>query len=223
VGQYVGAFPNTTTTYTVVGYNNGCYGSANVTLYVTPSPVVSFSIQADVTPHVWDLYPTCSSGLLPYTYSWDWGDGSNSNAPYPTHTYSLAGTYNIVLNVTDANGCNGVYSTSANLFKTANNNQVSTMIQINVINNLTTGIQTIQNSNAISIFPNPTSEKVYINMPISEKELLVEIFDVNGQLIMNKTINFNSYIEVSSLNNGLYTLTIKAENGVVNKKLTIVR
>ncbi len=225
VGQVVGAFPNTTTTYTVIGDNNGCYSSANVTLYVTSSPVVSFSIQADAIPHVWDLYPTFTGGLPPntYTYFWDWGDGNNSNIQYPSHTYSVAGTYNIVLNVTDANGCNGVYSTTANLFKTTNNNQVSTMIQVNVINNLTTGIQTTQNNNFISVFPNPASEEVYINMPTSERELLLEIFDLNGKLVMNKKINFSSYIDVSSLNNGLYTLTIKAENTVVNKKLTIVR
>ncbi len=223
LASFVVASPSISTTYTVVGYNGVCQSSAYITLNVIPSPVLSFSIQADATPHVWNIYPTCSGGALPYTYSWDWGDGSNSNIQYPSHTYSVAGTYNIVLNVTDANGCNGVYSTSANLFKTANNNQVSTIIQVNVINNLTTGIQTIQNNTAISVFPNPTSEKVYINMPTSERELVLEIFDLNGKLVMNKKINFSSYIDVSSLNNGLYTLTIKAENSLVNKRLTIVR
>ena len=60
-------------------------------------------------------------------------------------------------------------------------------------------------------------------MPIPEKELLVEIFDVNGKLVMNKKNNFNSYIDVSSLNNGLYTLTIKTENNILNKRFAIVR
>jgi PKD repeat protein len=38
------------------------------------------------------------------SFSWDFGDGSTSNQAHPTHTYS-AGTYTIVLTVTDATQC----------------------------------------------------------------------------------------------------------------------
>ena len=160
VSQTVGAFPNTTTTYTVIGGNSGCYNSATVTLYIIPSPIVSFSIQADATPHIWDLYPTFAGGSPPFSFSWQWGDGSpTSYSPYPTHTYSVAGLYNVSLSITDANGCYAYYTQNANLFKTSNNSEVLNMVQINVIDPITTSIQPIQNNNSISIFPNPTSVK----------------------------------------------------------------
>jgi PKD repeat protein len=37
-------------------------------------------------------------------YSWDFGDGSTGSGSTPTHTYSIAGTYSVKLNVTDNSG-----------------------------------------------------------------------------------------------------------------------
>ncbi|WP_158211901.1 PKD domain-containing protein [Robiginitalea sediminis] len=38
------------------------------------------------------------------SYRWDFKDGSSSNSINPTHTFTAAGTYNVVLTVTDAQG-----------------------------------------------------------------------------------------------------------------------
>jgi len=46
-----------------------------------------------------------TGGTAPYTYSWSFGDGNSSTTQNPTHTYSLAGTDNVCLVVTDASGC----------------------------------------------------------------------------------------------------------------------
>ena len=43
-------------------------------------------------------------GTAPYSYSWTLGDGSMMNSSLVTHTYSLAGTYNVTLTATDATG-----------------------------------------------------------------------------------------------------------------------
>lgn len=220
LAQSVAASPTVNTTYTVIGYNGTCQSSAYVTLNVIPSPSPSFTIQPDVTPQVWNIYPTCTGGVTPYTYTWDWGDGSpNSNVAYPSHTYTVAGTYDIYMYVTDANGCGGYYHQNANVYKTANSNS---MIQVNVVN-LTTGLQQLDTNNDISIFPNPATEKIYINSPFTEKELTAELFDVTGKLVLSEKINSNSFVDVSSLNNGMYTLTIKTESKVINKKLSIVK
>src|SRR5712691_2440164 len=37
-------------------------------------------------------------------YSWDFGDGSTGSGATPTHSYSIAGTYSVKLNVTDNSG-----------------------------------------------------------------------------------------------------------------------
>ncbi|MEJ2591276.1 MAG: PKD domain-containing protein [Candidatus Thiodiazotropha sp.] len=61
------------------------------------------------------------------SYSWSFGDGATSNQANPTHTYSTAGVYNVILNVTDNNGDSGSDTTTAtvsalNVAPTANAN-----------------------------------------------------------------------------------------------------
>jgi PKD repeat protein len=41
-------------------------------------------------------------GQAPYTFNWNFGDGGGSSAQSPSHTYTTAGTYNVILWVTDA-------------------------------------------------------------------------------------------------------------------------
>ena len=50
-----------------------------------------------------DFTSIVSGGAIPYTYSWDFNeDGSeDSNAQNPTYAFSLAGSYDVVLTVTD--------------------------------------------------------------------------------------------------------------------------
>ena len=39
-----------------------------------------------------------SSGA--FSYLWDFGDGNQSTLENPVHTYSISGTYNVILNAT---------------------------------------------------------------------------------------------------------------------------
>jgi hypothetical protein len=43
-------------------------------------------------------------GFAPYNYSWDFGDGQTSTEASPGHAYKEAGTYTVVLKVTDDKG-----------------------------------------------------------------------------------------------------------------------
>lgn len=47
---------------------------------------------------------TYQSNLDLVSFSWSFGDGGVSNDPEPTHTYAAAGTYEVSLTATDANG-----------------------------------------------------------------------------------------------------------------------
>lgn len=42
--------------------------------------------------------------LTPYTYAWAFGDGGTSTAANPQHTYTAAGTYTVILSVTNSRG-----------------------------------------------------------------------------------------------------------------------
>ncbi|MFO0323343.1 MAG: T9SS type A sorting domain-containing protein, partial [Bacteroidota bacterium] len=219
-GSLVTASPTLTTIYNVNGSAGSCNSSLNVTVTVKPSPAVSFSLQPDPTPHFWNIYPTYSGGTQPYSFSWNWGDGSpNDNTAYPSHTYSVAGTYSICIAITDANGCTASYCLNNSVYRLDHTN---TMIYINVVNTVTGIKQNANLATLISINPNPANElfKIETNL-IGIKT--VELFDMNGKLVLSNPITNNGSINVAELSEGLYILTIKLANNVINKKVVIVR
>jgi len=59
---------------------------------------------AGFAPLVDSFRVTGTGGLPPYLYNWEFGDGSFSGSPTPTHTYTSAGTYHVMVKVTDLAG-----------------------------------------------------------------------------------------------------------------------
>jgi PKD repeat protein len=59
-----------------------------------------------VAPASFDFEANVTGGTVPYTYSWDFGDGSVESDDDETisHTFDVAGTYNVDLTVTDSTG-----------------------------------------------------------------------------------------------------------------------
>lgn len=63
-------------------------------------------------------YDACAGQSINFTciianyvsYSWNFGDGNNSALINPAHAYSAAGNYTVNLTVTDANGCQHVFT-----------------------------------------------------------------------------------------------------------------
>ncbi|HTD18753.1 MAG TPA: PKD domain-containing protein, partial [Ktedonobacteraceae bacterium] len=45
---------------------------------------------------------TASSGTFPYIFTWAFGDGSTGAGSFATHAYSSAGTFNVILTVSDS-------------------------------------------------------------------------------------------------------------------------
>jgi len=72
----------------------------------------------------------------------------------------------------------------------------------------------IEYNQKVNIYPNPANDKIYI-----ESQLInhyVEMFDINGKLIMNKIIDSDvSAIDISNLTTGIYF--IKIANEVIGK------
>src|SRR6266704_3041729 len=96
--------------------------------YVTRAVIVSLpkgSLQADFTgfngytqgsPVTFSA--TASFGTTPYTFSWNFGDRSSGTGNPVTHTFATAGTYIVVLTVTDANGAVATVSHSGSILQT---------------------------------------------------------------------------------------------------------
>jgi PKD repeat protein len=85
---------------------NGCSDTRDTTITVNPAPEVDFAFEAaclgDATVfNSLDYVDVASIG----EWHWDFGDGTTSNNPDPEHVYVIAGSYEVVLTVTDINGC----------------------------------------------------------------------------------------------------------------------
>ena len=80
-------------------------------------------------------------------------------------------------------------------------------------------LQTAKNAN-ILIFPNPTSNKIDIisNLPMSR----LEVFDTYGRLLKTLTPNAKqAIVNVRELQNGVYTIKIKTEGGIITKRFVV--
>ncbi len=192
----------------------------------TPTPSVTYTLTQDATSHTWDVYASYVSGTPPYTYSWSWGDGTNDNAAYPSHTYSVAGTYSICVTVTDANGCSSTYCQNDAVSRLGNNNAYSSMVYVNVFNGLSSISQYSNLNTNISVYPNPNNG--VFNLSISqlenEKTNSIEVYNLIGECVHRQIIaSADCLIDLSSLQNGIYNLSIISNEGVVNKSVVISR
>ena len=73
--------------------------------------------------------------------------------------------------------------------------------------NVVTGINDIKNSN-IKIYPNPTNNIINIEGLTKNENNTIQIFDVQGKLVITKTINEKGTIDLSELNKGVFVIKI---------------
>ena len=86
---------------------NGCVSTpASLNITVFPQPVANFTALPTQGCEPIDVkFDNTSQTVGLYTSQWLLGDGNNTVDQSPAHTYGLAGTYNVTLTITDANGC----------------------------------------------------------------------------------------------------------------------
>ena len=78
---------------------------------------------------------------------------------------------------------------------------------ITLYNSISTGTNDIKNSN-IKIYPNPTNNNINIEGLTKNENNAIQIFDVQGKLVITKTINEKGTIDLSELNKGVYVIKI---------------
>jgi len=88
-------------------------GSTTASVSVThAAPVADFSASGTSLSVDFDASASTASDGDSLSYAWDFGDGSNGTGKTPTHKYAAAGTYTVVLTVTDEHSATGTKSTS---------------------------------------------------------------------------------------------------------------
>lgn len=76
----------------------------------------------------------------------------------------------------------------------------------------------------LKVYPNPTRDFLNVHLNGGHEFDQVLVHNVTGQELLNLKINSNrARLNVSKLDNGIYFLSIRTKNGVVNKKFEIMK
>ena len=136
------------------------------------------------------LWAIVGGGTAPYTYTWTAGGNVWAN----TDTIHNACYELWTVQIEDAGGC--IDSAKLNVI-------------IPPIKDTTAGLQTYNTSNT-KIYPNPTSNKLTINIPEPSTNIPIEIYDANGARVMERIISDNfTTLDVSAILQGDYFLRLK--------------
>ena len=176
----------------------------NVSVYVNSNLLYTNSYRVNVSqlPYAMGSYyfyypdvhfanlSTCAT-----SYYWDFGDGNSSTDVYPVHQYSNIGIYTVTLIAYNSFGSD------------------TCVFSIDVF---WSGIYEISNSENISIYPNPTSDKLTIITPEKSE---IEIYNIQGQIIKRLNSNDNQTdIDVSGFPSAIYIIRMHTNQGVAVKK-----
>ena len=224
----ISATPTVTTTYTVNGTGSmaGCTSLSaieTVTVSSNPIPITSFTLTPDTTPHYWDAYAGYPPNVT--NASWSWGDGTSTIGLYPSHIYAAPGSYNVCVTVTVTTGCSVSYCQSDSVYRLVNNSVYSSMVYVNVLppHNQTTSINKVTSKNKqVNIYPNPNSGSFVIETNAATKQT-IQVYDITGKMVLIQTVNGKTNIDASVLDEGVYNISISSSEGVVNKRIVIIK
>ena len=195
---------NATETVTVTTTNaNACNGvgtSAPITVTFTQTPTAagSFTTSGNVV-----TFTNTSTNAT--DYSWDFGDFTNSSAAAPLHAYAANGSYTVVLTALNGNCAD----------------EFTMTVSISV------SLEELSGLSEVNLYPNPTNAETTIsfNSQVAQ-EANLKMVNQLGQIVSNYVINtetgFNQIeLGTAEFNNGLYTIMIETDNGLVIRKLIV--
>lgn len=134
-------------------------------------------------------------------YFWDFGNGLTSNEPFPEPTFYLDfDTYDVTLIVeNDCGSDTAIIQVSRQFFDVPE-----------------------LEASQINVYPNPSSDAVFIQ---AETNLLIEgviVYDVRGRELVNRNLQgVSNYAIKENLSQGVYTLLIQSSEGIVRKRVVI--
>ena len=87
----------------------------------------------------------------------------------------------------------------------------------------TTGIDQKALDNAYNMYPNPSANIFHIDYSGLNGEAVVNIYDINGKLVLSQEMVGKTIIDAGNLSDGIYNVNIVNSEGVVNKRLIIAK
>jgi hypothetical protein len=187
--------------YSVTIINQGCTTQAGP--YVINQPA-----QLSATAQITNFNPpnqqgsivlTILGGTAPFTYLW-------SHGPTSKDVFNLfPGFYTVT--ITDANGCTF---------------QQTYQVDFGL------GLPNTQTPVELELYPNPASSYIWITLPKNTETLLVQISDVRGVVVFERTVMPQEFLEpiklpIFNLSQGLYFVQVKGVSIYHSRKLEVVR
>ena len=86
-----------------------------------------------------------------------------------------------------------------------------------------TGISQNTLDKSLVIYPNPTTNVFHIDYTGVNGDAVVNVYDINGRLVLSQNMIGKTIIDASSLSDGIYNVNITNSDGVVNKRLVIAK
>ncbi len=186
--------------------NHPCGRTAVVVRPTTTQSAELVTIEAsetDVMPNETINFQAQANGAE--TYEWNFGDGNTSSDANPTYSFSEAGIYTVSLIATSRNGCAS-----------------SATMTITVDEDIDTSVETLLNSDDLMIYPNPTSDRLTIEL---EEAVAVSwvLFDALGRQLRvqnTPTVEQRFELDLTNLPDGIYYLSVQVgEQQYVEKVL----
>ncbi|MBL4651317.1 MAG: PKD domain-containing protein [Flavobacteriales bacterium] len=150
-----------------------------------------------------------SSSSNATSWVWSFGDGFGTSIQNPGYSYTSVGEYEVILDVTDDNGCT-----------------VQAIETLDI--KLEDGIEENNLENKVEIYPNPTNGKFFIEIEsLSSKSMRIELVNVLGQSILSTSYTVDGKLiaemDVRNYDSGVYFVTITDENSAysVTKRIII--
>jgi hypothetical protein len=201
--------------YWVNVISGGCASSDTVDVYVTTNTIQALFLASTIDTVNKPVQFLNLSEPPPTSQLWHFGDGTSSTVLNPQHTYFLPTDYSVTLEV--SNGfCSDVVTKSLNvLFRKRDS------VSIN---------GTVLNIEAMSVFPNPSSDYAYIITKLTrDAELECFVYDVGGHLVFRQLSapaqRHHNKIPLAGMANGMYLFYVLATDmyGQVSRNAKIIK
>lgn len=176
--------PNTNTTYTLNGGNNGCFDDVNISIIVNQLPTILASTSNTLMCVGENVILTANTSATSYT----WSNGAN------TTSISVSPTITTIYSVTVTDGlCNASSSITQSV-------------------SACTSVKEMNANSTIKIYPNPFNESFNISWDsnfTSGEETKIYIYNTLGSLVLyTKTIDTKINISTKDWNSGTYFVKI---------------
>ena len=185
----------------VVASGPAMEGTASNAFAVGAKPVIA-SITGDslVIHNTTATYKVDSNAGSAYVWSFTNGTGTSVTSKIDI-LWTTTGTTSLKVVETTAQGC------------------VSDTASKDIIINLAIGLNSIAGALDASVYPNPVSSVLTVQLPSGLSRAFISVFDITGKMLMHAADA--QTIDVSSLNKGIYMVVIEADGKSAVKRIIV--